>query len=59
MKNLCHWCNREINSDELIIALVPRVHDAAANFVEQGSYVEEQPWHQVCFGMIQGAPSDD
>jgi hypothetical protein len=61
---LCHWCNRAINSDELINVIVPR--DPDDKFVtpsgprhRQGSYIEEQAWHQVCFGVVQGSPQDD
>lgn len=46
----CHWCNRPIDADELIIAIVP------VEETQSGSVIEEQPWHSVCFTMIQGPP---
>ena len=56
---LCHWCNRPINIDELIVAYVPRPHDEAAPVpdAETESLIDEQAWHTVCYGMIQGAPT--
>ena len=46
----CHWCNRPIDPDELVIAIVP------VDPQGRGSSIEEQPWHTVCFTMIQGPP---
>jgi len=49
---LCHWCNREIEPDQLVIALLPPRPSSQG---DAGS-LEEQPWHRVCLEFIQGAP---
>ena len=50
----CHWCNRPVQPDELVVLIVPSRSEVDAN--GQPVAIEEQPWHNVCFGMIQGVP---
>ena len=58
INQLCHWCHREIASDQLI--LIPE------NYLEsdyrqdprpdrQDANVTERPWHQICFAIVHGA----
>lgn len=57
----CHWCNRPISSEELVVLIVPNPDDEPGPDGETPPAIIEQNWHTVCFSMIQGtpAPGDD
>jgi hypothetical protein len=55
----CHWCNRPISSDELIVLIVPNPDDSIGPDGKRPPAIVEQNWHTVCFSMIQGLPAPD
>ncbi len=59
MEARCHWCNRPVNSDELIVLIAPNPDDSINADGSTPSAIVEQSWHTVCFSMIQGLPADD